>query len=96
MANSPITGISAKSRAFVSCSVLPGFVLGPARGFRRNDRTVIPESSSTRLSPPKAKRAKLPAMSPDQTEPMTSTVIQAELKYSILMAAPVLVFLQDW
>jgi len=35
-------------------------------------------------------------MSPDQTEPMTSTVIQAELKYSILMPAPVLVFLQDW
>src|SRR2546422_3662161 len=97
MATSPITGISEKSRAFVTDSVLPlGFGSERLGARLRNVRAVKPESSSTRLSPPNANSAKLPAMSPVQTEPMTSTVIHAELKYSTLMPAPILVLLQDW
>ncbi len=47
------------------------------------------------LSLPKANKAKLPAASPTVIEPMTSTAIQAELKYSTLIPAPLLLCLQD-
>src|SRR5438034_11304916 len=88
--------MSEKSKAFVIFSVSRlGPVPGPLGLLRRNVNTVKPDNSSTRLSPPKASSAKLPATRPDQTEPITSMVIHAELKYSTLMPLPILICLQD-
>ena len=53
-------------------------------------KTVTPEISSIRLSPPKASRAKLPAINPTPIDPKTSTAIQPELMYSILIPFPIL------
>src|SRR5213080_4617263 len=86
--------MSEKSKAFVIFSVSRlGPVPGPLGLLRRNVNTVKPDNSSTRLSPPKASSAKLPAIRPDQTEPITSMVIHAELKYSTLMPLPILISL---
>src|SRR5947199_7856013 len=55
--------MSEKSKAFVIFSVSRlGPVPGPLGLLRRNVNTVKPDNSSTRLSPPKASSAKLPAI----------------------------------
>ena len=58
-------------------------------------KTAIPEISSIRLSLPKASKAKLPAITPNPIDPKTSTIIQAELRYSILIPSPILARLHD-
>src|SRR5713101_1624871 len=94
-----MTGMRAKRRRLVKCSVLlpcaPSLLL-LEESFRRPPRTARPETSSIRLSPPKASRAKLPAISPSPIDPRTSTVIHAELRYSILIPFPILPRLHDW
>src|SRR2546422_5860382 len=94
----PMTGMRAKRRALVNCSVLLLSVLGPPlfeESRRRPAKTARPEINSIRLSPPKASRAKLPAINPTPIDPKTSIVIQAELKYSTLIPFPILPCLQD-
>src|SRR6267378_2654896 len=99
-APTPITGIRAKSKAFVNCSVIlrcvPSVLVMTAESFRRPIKTATPEINSIRLSPPNANKAKLPAITPNPIEPSTSIIIQAELAYSILIPFPILICLHDW
>src|SRR6266566_4203625 len=89
----------AKSRPLVNFSTLllcSSLVLPSKESFLSPVNTAIPEISSIRLSPPNASRAKLPAISPSQMDPKTSTNIQAELRYSTLIPLPILACLHDW
>lgn len=67
----------------------------PVTSSRRWPNTTKADRSSTMLSPPKARSARLPERMPIPIEPATSTTIQSELKYSIEMALLILPFLHS-
>src|SRR5271169_6220031 len=89
-------GRSAKSSRLVNWAVLLPRCSEPLASFLRCLMTTDEETSSTILSPPKARRAKLPARSPTPIEPRTSMTIQAELRYSTERPALILICLHDW
>lgn len=76
-------GTKAKSRAVAVSAVLLPSPAEPAMSPFRWLYTTNADKSSTTLSPPKARSAKLPETTPTPIEPATSATIQSELKYSM-------------
>src|SRR5438552_10527899 len=92
-----MTGIRANRSRLVNCSVLLLSITPPIleESLRRPPKTASPEINSIRLSPPKASRAKLPAISPTPIDPKTTIVIHAALRYSFLIPLPIFPCPQD-
>ena len=75
-----------KRRTVVRMAVLRPSPFEPDTSPLRWLKTTKAERSSTTLSPPNARRARLPVSRPTPIEPATSTTIQRELRYSTEMA----------